>query len=354
MLCFNYEDYTAAVKKLDIRLIQENPGEEDFPGMARFYASPGTIGGGKRPDGTTHHDQTCFTAVFKGEGLPFVVLQPSYEDARGILEMSTLASNSGDDPMATLPLLEPSTLDALLMLDFCNPVYSWRRGMLLMYVPQQTTWDPSSRKYDLDNKFLEAVRASPQATQEGSPEFQFLALRGRNRDQHRKEVEVYMEKVKVRLLTPDGVLDYMTLAESRRRIFRPLPLNEFGYTLPYAMNYGNIIVQIPGKENQYTLTSVDATTAKQVLPFVNRGPYEMTKEGTIQEIPLQGVKFLEDWTRPLWGDDPSLNPKPTETSRISCSGNKIRGGCPYAVGVKRSVVRVPKVCLTILHLYVSC
>ena len=74
-----------------------------------------------------------------------------------------------------------------------------------------------------------------------------------------------------------SISDYMKLAESRRRIYRPLPLDEFGATLPYARNLG------------------------QDLPM-----YEMTEEGTIQKMPDEGIQFLCRWIGSLAGYDPHL------------------------------------------------
>lgn len=71
----------------------------------------------------------------------------------------------------------------------------------------------------------------------------------------------------------------MKLAESRRRIYRPLPLDEFGMTLPYALN-------LP-------------TDWKLI---------EMKEDATVTEIPERGLKFLNGWTGTLHGYDPHLLP----------------------------------------------
>jgi len=73
---------------------------------------------------------------------------------------------------------------------------------------------------------------------------------------------------------------YFRFCESQRRIYRPLPLDEFGLTLPYALN-------VP-----------------QDAPWL-----ELVEEtADITEMDPRGVNFLSTWRSTLWGYDPHLIP----------------------------------------------
>lgn len=84
-----------------------------IPGYENLTAKAGTLGGGKEAG---EHEQLSFVAVKRGEGLPFVALQPSYEDAQGAQKMQSISS--------TVSLLSEATFNALMMVDICNPIYS--------------------------------------------------------------------------------------------------------------------------------------------------------------------------------------------------------------------------------------
>lgn len=260
-------------------MIQENPGKLATPGYTQITEVAGTLGGSKS-DGpnTNDHYVTDFVKVQAGEGVPFVILQPSYEDARGALEMQTIATNT----TTTISLLSDQTFNAIMMLDIWNPVYSWRRAVLMWYVPKQTTWSDKTNTYDLEATFIKNVQDSEPAKDPHSPESVFLQLLGQGVDQHRQRISAYLSIVSSRLGTVDGLRDYLSLAESRRRVYRPVPLDEFGYTLPYALSW-------PAGGN-----------AGSIL--------EMTELGTTQEMPDRGKKFLVHWINTLWGDNPRLIP----------------------------------------------
>jgi hypothetical protein len=99
------------------------------------------------------------------------------------------------------------------------------------------------------------------------------------------------------------VLDYMKLAECRRRMYRPLPLDEFGYTLPYALNY-------------------------QVTGLI-----EMGEDATIQNVPVRGSTWMDNWIKTLWGYDPILIPVSTSASRstgTNATAMNLAPQCPAA------------------------
>ena len=100
----------------------------------------------------------------------------SVEDAQGVTAtQKTIQSNGKNHPKG---LLSDNALRALLMLDFANPVFSWRRGILMQDLPQTTTLTQtaSGTVYDLEQQFVVMVRKSSYATNTASPEYQFLQL----------------------------------------------------------------------------------------------------------------------------------------------------------------------------------
>lgn len=122
-----------------------------------------------------------------------------------------------------------------------NPVYSCRREKLLQYVPDTCTFTCGS--YTLSDSFRASISASPAAQDPSSPESEFLHNLTLSPAELGARIVAYMNKITERLRSSAGVDDYMLLAESRRRIFRPYPssrgkttnpLSEFTKTLPYA------------------------------------------------------------------------------------------------------------------------
>ena len=177
----------------------------------------------------------------------------------------------------TLGLLSEKTFRAFMMVDFWNPIYSWRRGVLMQYVPATTTYD-GAKKYDLEASCIAAVRASHYASDVNSPEHHFLKSLDEEISTQRSRIWAYLSKSSQKLKTSDGLTEHLTLAESRKRLYRPLPLDEFGYTLPYALKYDR------------------------------KRPLEMTEDGTVQEIPDRGLNFLQSWLLTLAGYDPQILP----------------------------------------------
>lgn len=107
-----------------------------------------------------------------------------------------------------------------------------------------------------------------------------------------------MEKVIARIQTQDGIDDYMLLAESRRRIFRPFPsstgsdtnpLSEFSKSLPYATN-------IP-KDWKYV---------------------EMTEDAHVRVMDEEGQRFVEKKIAERYKDTPRR-----------CHTVDTEAGCPY-------------------------
>lgn len=260
---FDGNMYQTASTELGLCILQEIPVGSPVPPEA-INLPIHTLGGGKETD---EGDVVHFVIAAEGEGVWFTILQSSIEDNYGAAAIQKLKAGN-----STVQLFSKPTINALFMVDFWNPIYSWRRGRLMQYVPTSTTLNETT--YDLESTFISAVRASHAFKDAGSPEYDFIQLLGVSVEIHRKRIKSYIGNVSKQLTTYKGLLDCMNLAESRRRIYRPLPLDEFGATLPYARKLG------------------------PDLPM-----YEMTEAGTIQPMPLEGIAFLQSWIGSLAGYD---------------------------------------------------
>ena len=258
--------YQKASTEIGLCILQEIPVGNTVPPEA-IQLPMQTLGGGKQTD---ESDVTSFVVAAEGEGVPFTILQSSIEDSYGAAAMQKMKAGK-----ATVQLFSESTVNALCMVDFWNPIYSWRRGRLMQYIPTATTLNGTT--YDLESTFISTVKASSASKDSTSPEYAFIQLLGDPVTTHQSRIKAYIDNISKRLKIYDGLLDYMKLAESRRRIYRPLPLDEFGATLPYARKLG------------------------PELPM-----YEMMEAGTIQPMPDEGVIFLRSWIGGLAGYDPHL------------------------------------------------
>ncbi|OJJ76862.1 hypothetical protein ASPBRDRAFT_201942 [Aspergillus brasiliensis CBS 101740] len=266
---FSGENYDKAVQELQLSLLQEWDSETPPSSDMTVKQLPaGTLGGGKQTDSYDIRNFLIVKDNTEGIGIYFTALQTSFEDARGVMYLPDV-------------LVSDTLLKTILLLDFYNPVYSWRRGVLMQYLPDTTTLLDNG-KYDMEAAFVDNIRASSHASETDSPESRFLALYDNppSAEAIKSRFKLYLDKVNARLLTYEGMVDYLSLAESRRRIYRPLPLDEFGLTLPYALG-------IP-----------------PTAPLI-----EMTEDATITPIPERGCKFLNCWTGTLHGFDPKILPQ---------------------------------------------
>jgi hypothetical protein len=279
---FDYAMYKSARNRLRLCLLQEIDNESPVPPGVPFLMLKhgGTLGGGKQ---TAAGDFTKFLEVLpNNEGVPFVTLQTAYEDAQGVTTLHSIGTLGDGFPHS---LISDKAIRAILMLDFWNPLYSWRRGVLMDYVPSEAKL--VDRSYDLEEKWIAAIKASTYATQQESPEYQFLQLYNGSDDvsQYQTRITNYLTAVCTRLSEETGLYEYLCLAEARRRIYRPLPLDEFGVQLPYALNLPEDWAKI-----------------------------EMQEDGTVTTIPQRGLEFLNLWTASLAGFDPRIIPTSKSTS----------------------------------------
>ncbi|MGW0846543.1 hypothetical protein ACWD26_41740 [Streptomyces sp. NPDC002787] len=118
-----------------------------------------------------------------------------------------------------------------LMVDFPNPVFSPVRARLMTYVPTVpvpvSTWCD-----DIATAVVTAARSLPT----DSPEAEFARNWALPETDWRRvlaqRIDLYLEKVSARIRTASGFDDCTRLAESRRRTFKEMRLNEFALTLP--------------------------------------------------------------------------------------------------------------------------
>ncbi|KAL0066173.1 hypothetical protein AAF712_006798 [Marasmius tenuissimus] len=184
-------------------------------------------------------------AVEGSEGpFPFPIIEPGIEDYQGV---ATLVTTS------TPKILPSKAIAAMLMIDFCNPIYSLARYELMQYIPDKAMYDEQTQIYDVLPNFVANVKASSASKVTGSPEHQILELLEVG-DQDwetvfTERVNKYLDAVKTRLSDKTDVTrataavqEYMVLAEGRRRLYKGWEhakpdgsgLDEFRMTLPIA------------------------------------------------------------------------------------------------------------------------
>ena len=122
---------------------------------------------------------------------------------------------------------------AFLMVDFPNPVYSARRQSLLAHVPDEPfAGDPEG----FAQRVVDTIESTPAASQEGSPEHEFLARWNVGEpflDAYDALLEPYYAEINDRLGTQEGFDSFVLLAESRRQRTRQIPIAaEFPLLLP--------------------------------------------------------------------------------------------------------------------------
>jgi hypothetical protein len=122
-------------------------------------------------------------------------------------------------------VLSPRLALCLLMVDFTNPVFSPVRAGLLPLFPESIA--QGAKGAALDNMVISEARAKlSSSTQE-------LLLLWDDQDllgTVQRRLADYATAVQARLRAPDGVIDLMKLADSRKEAFRKRRLNEFRHT----------------------------------------------------------------------------------------------------------------------------
>jgi hypothetical protein len=149
----------------------------------------------------------------------FVVPEAAHEDNEVVRQMVRRG------------LLTAKFAACVLMVDFPNPVYSPDRARLMRYAPTAAV-DASALCDQMTLAVTDAARTLPADSPEGRfaahwqvPDDSWQVVFG-------QRVDAYLRKVSARARTEEGFDDYVRLAESRRRQFRAMRLNEFELTLP--------------------------------------------------------------------------------------------------------------------------
>ncbi|KQR77289.1 hypothetical protein ASF98_21315 [Arthrobacter sp. Leaf337] len=149
----------------------------------------------------------------------FAVPVPAFEDLNVI------------DHLVASGTISAKFAACVLMVDFCNPLFSARRTALMRYCPTGSTAPDV-----LTSTIADAIVTAAGHLTKTSPEFEFAAYWMLTDEAWPKEfaqkIEHYMTSVNRRIATPAGVDDYIRLSESRRREFKAMKINEFTLTLP--------------------------------------------------------------------------------------------------------------------------
>jgi hypothetical protein len=118
-----------------------------------------------------------------------------------------------------------------LMVDFTEPVFSPVRAHLMRYVPTSpvpvSTWCG-----DIATAVVDAARTLPADSPEAEFARNWAVPEAEWPEVFARRVDAYLEKVAARIRTASGFDDCVRLAESRRRTFKEMRLNEFALTLP--------------------------------------------------------------------------------------------------------------------------
>jgi len=191
-----------------------------------------------------------------GLGQSFQVGRPDYESAVAALGLALKHSASGfkqdGDAFFAWPVPERALEDcvvvgeltrrgilsfgfalALLMVDAWNPIDSAARASLLNYVPAGRTPAAQIETETRKNINNAAAHLPPEAPESIAATYLALdesALRARAG----AELDAFVAKVRARLMTSQGVLDFMRLADWRRRAFRKRRIAEFDLSLPFS------------------------------------------------------------------------------------------------------------------------
>ena len=149
-----------------------------------------------------------------------------------------VACRSLDDQCVAAELLDRGTLSrrllvALTMLDFCNPLASPTRSAIL-----DTTFDHPADIGAIEATIVDGLRRAADVGGIESAAGQvtaWLALSETDLEALSvRRIEAYWANLAVRAQTPEGVLDFMRLADSNRRSFRKRRIAEFDLTMPFS------------------------------------------------------------------------------------------------------------------------
>jgi hypothetical protein len=149
----------------------------------------------------------------------FLVPEASFEDINGLAHL------------LSTKLITPKFAACVMMIDFPNPVFSPTRQGLSKYVPAA-----GPVQGDLSATIAAAITEAAAGLPAESAEAQFVSNWKLADDQWKtvfaQRVKDYLVTVKAKTDVQENFDRYVELAESRRRQFATLPLNEFELLLP--------------------------------------------------------------------------------------------------------------------------
>jgi hypothetical protein len=193
-------------------------------GIPARFVPPG-VPGQLYLDSLARYDFALVEGEFRQSGdtfFAFVVPEAAFEDIELV------------NQMVRRGFISAHFAASVLMVDFPNPVFSAARATLLAYVPTTATMDPAGG--GVSQQVAEAIVQAAGNLPAESPEAQFAEnwqlAETQWRDVFAARIQNYMTAVTLRIGTTGGFDDYVRLAESRRREFKPRLLNEFTLTLP--------------------------------------------------------------------------------------------------------------------------
>lgn len=134
------------------------------------------------------------------------------------------------DQLLANEVISPRLALCLLLVDFCNPVFSPDRAALLDLFPDDIEIGNGGR--ELDAQVLDRARLATG----NAPAARLLAL-WQDADlvaTARRGLQDFVQALQKKLMTDVGVVDVLRLAESRREAFRGRSLNEFRHTTASA------------------------------------------------------------------------------------------------------------------------
>lgn len=174
----------------------------------------------------------------------FYVPVPAFEDTKAIQQLIQQR------------VVSQQFVAAILMVDFQNPIFSRNRAGLMRYAEQISTGKTTPDPADIPTQFAALVSqaASGQPPCDTSQVFnctaeqQFLFYYQSDwRDRSVAQINSYFQRIGARIVSTEGVNDYVTLAVSRGVQFSNYPLvcnlREFDLQLP-CTSLGDIFVQM--------------------------------------------------------------------------------------------------------------
>jgi hypothetical protein len=143
----------------------------------------------------------------------------------------------------------------------------------MRYMPSEAQYIPAAAstddRYGFGKDLIQAIEYAKISLEldDASPEVEFLDLMKlpNLEEEARKTLSTFIQQANVRLATKDGVLGYLRVSETKRRLFRPPPatrrslhpLAEFDMSVPYATKMG---------DGEVWLMQKDASVVKEQDP----------------------------------------------------------------------------------------